>query len=598
MSRRRWSTAAGGIVAAIAAAAFTMVFQGSAAAVPTATTAAAPAGATTAAAPAGATTAAATAANLAAVPAAVACADIVNHDLRGIAGAPTRLDSAVAVAADPTSTAQPYCDVKGHTDAVHFEVKLPTTGWTQRLLMVGCGGYCGSVNANASTESTAGCPAVASGEFAVASTDLGHTGTAFAADGLWGLDNPTALIDFGYAGMHKTTLAAKAIIQAFYARPARYSYFTGCSNGGREALMEAQRYPTDYDGIIAGSPTIDDVVENTFEHGWNVRANEKADGTAILTADKIPALHAAVLAACGYRDGGIGTAVADPRGCHYDANSLVCRHGDDASCLTPAQAAAANKIWSGPVDAHGQHLAIGGLPYGSELSWVGGTALQVGQTFSVKTSGEFVYSYDFPNYDARWSGPTGITNENMQFTAGEWNYLTQTSAAIDSTDPDLSGFYKHGGKLIIWDGWADTGSSPVATLNYFDAVSRTLGQAETGRFVKLYMPPGEGHCGGGVASADYLTPLMNWRESGSAPDKIVTSFKASSATGAARTEAVFPFPKIAKFTGVGDPNDEANWVRSDPDHSYAQHYDWIGDFHYTPSFEKWFTASVTASSHA
>ena len=584
MSLRRWAVAGGG-VAVLIAAALTFTLPGGAVAAYPRAAGAAGQSATQSQSAAGSTT-------VASIPAAVSCADIVGHDLRGTAGAPTRLDSAALVPAS-AGVAQPYCDVRGHTDAVRFEVKLPTTGWTQRMLMVGCGGYCGTVNANSTTESTSGCPAVQSGELAVASTDLGHTGATFAADGLWGLNNPTAIIDFGYAAMHKATLAVKAVIRSYYAHPVRYAYFTGCSNGGREALMEAQRYPEDYDGIIAGSPTIDDVVENTFEHGWNVRSNENPDGTAILTSDKLPALHAAVLDACGSADGGIGTYIADPRGCHYNADALICEHGETASCLTPAQATVVNKLWSGPVDAKGQHLAIGGLPYGSELSW-GGTALAPGKTFSTSTSSEFVYSYDFPDYDARWSGPTGITNENMAFTDDEWNYLTQTSAAIDSTDPDLSAFYRHGGKLIIWDGWADTGSSPYATLNYYDAVSRTLGRAETDRFVKLYMPPNEGHCGGGVASADYLTPLMSWREKGVAPNRIVTSF---TSPGSTRTEAVFPFPSIAVYSGQGDVNDQANWVQANPQHTYAQHYDWIGNFHYTPSFEKWYTTTVTVSPH-
>lgn len=202
-------------------------------------------------------------ANLSLVPGAIACADLVAHDFTGIPGAPTRIDTATVEPSAPGSAPQPFCDVKGHAGSVHFELKLPITGWTQRLLTVGCGGYCGVMSYSASTESDTGCPLVQSGELAVATTDLGHTANAFAADGLWGLNNPTAIIDFGYAGMHKTTLAAKAIIDTYYRQPPTYSYLVGCSNGGRESLMEAQRFPNDYDGIVAGSPTIDDAVENT-----------------------------------------------------------------------------------------------------------------------------------------------------------------------------------------------------------------------------------------------------------------------------------------------------------------------------------------------
>lgn len=536
-------------------------------------------------------------ANLSLVPGAIACADLVAHDFTGIPGAPTRIDTATVEPSAPGSAPQPFCDVKGHAGSVHFELKLPITGWTQRLLTVGCGGYCGVMSYSASTESDTGCPLVHSGELAVATTDLGHTANAFAADGLWGLNNPTAIIDFGYAGMHKTTLAAKAIIDTYYRQPPTYSYLVGCSNGGRESLMEAQRFPNDYDGIVAGSPTIDDAVENTFAHGWNVRANSTPDGHAILTADKIPALHAAVLAACANRDGGIGTYVTDPRGCHFNAGSLICPGADSPSCLTAAQAAAANRLWQGPVDENGRHLTVGGLPYGSELGWIGWMVLRPEQTFSFSTSVDYTYSYDWPNYLSRWSGPTGITNRNMRFTVAEFNYLLQTGPAIDSTNPDLSGFYRHGGKLIMWDGSADIGSSPFATLNYYDAVTRMLGAARTDRFVKLYLPPGEYHCGGGPApaGADYLTPLMSWRELGAVPNKIVTTFTPTAGGAVARTEAVYPFPNIAVYTGRGDPNDQANWRESPPQHKYPRHYDWLGNFHYTPGYQKWYTPTVTVS---
>jgi len=425
----------------------------------------------------------------------------------------------------------------------------------------------------------------------MASTDAGHRKSdAFFADGLWARDDPGALVDFGYTGIHKTAVAAKAVIRAYYGQPARHSYFVGCSNGGRQGLMEAQRYPADFDGIVAGSPTIDDVETNTFYHAWNVRVNSTADGHAILTSDKIPALHQAVLDACGHRDGGLGDVVADPRGCRFDARALICRSGDAPTCLSPAQAVAADRIWQGPVDQRGRHLTPGDMPYGSELAWIGSMVLKPGQRFSFATSGDYTWSWDFPQYMARFDGPTGITNRNIRFTSAEFRHLTQTSPIIDSTDPDLSRFAARGGKLIMWDGWADTGSTPFGTLTYYDAAARYLGQRATDRFLKLYMIPGVYHCGGGPtpATADYLTPLMAWQERGIAPTRVVTSFAASPTDATViRTRPAFPYPSIAKYRGTGSPDDQANWVQAPPEHHYAAHYSWLGDSHYSPQFPLW-----------
>jgi len=191
---------------------------------------------------------------------------------------------------------------------------------------------------------------------------------------------------------------------------------------------------------------------------------------------------------------------------------------------------------------------------------------------------------------ARFDGPTGITNRNIRFTAAEFRYLTQTSPIIDSTDPDLSRFAARGGKLIMWQGWADTGSTPFGTLTYYDAVVRYSGQSATDRFLKLYMIPGVYHCGGGPtpATADYLTPLMTWQEQGVAPDRIVTSFAASPTDPTiTRTRPAFPYPSIATYTGTGNPDDQANSVQAPPEHRYAAHYSWLGDSHYHPGFPLW-----------
>jgi Tannase and feruloyl esterase len=250
----------------------------------------------------------------------------------------------------------------------------------------------------------------------------------------------------------------KAIIEAFYGQPARYSYFDGCSSGGRAALHLAQRYPADFDGILAGAPTIDNTATNTFSHAWNVRVNRAADGSSILTADKIPALAQAVLASCADRSG----MIQDPHACRFNARSLICAGADHPACLTPAQAHAANPIYQGPVDEGGRRLAPGGMPYGSEPAWVGSIALPKGTVYSVDTSSEYAFSYDFPNFMSNFF-VTGITNENIEFTSAQFRLLDALHGLNDPSNPDLSAFANRGGKLIMWQGWADSGTSPFAT---------------------------------------------------------------------------------------------------------------------------------------
>jgi Tannase and feruloyl esterase len=504
------------------------------------------------------------------------CSDLLNQDFTQVKDAPARLDAATVVT---QNTPQPYCDVTGYVASdVRFEVRLPTQGWTQRFLMLGCGGWCGSVNINTSTDNSGNaayqCPTFASGELAVASTDMGHekSGSYF-FDGLWAVDNPGAVVDFAYLGMHKATLISKALIQTYYGQTQKYSYFDGCSAGGREALDEAQRYPDDYNGILAGSAVIDWIAGQTFYHAWSIRSNMGADGKAILTADKIPALHNAVMSACADNSG----MITDPRGCHFDANSLV-----SSGTLTADQAHVANALWKGPVDEQGQLLNAGDEPYGSEPAWIGDMVPSSGDACNAQTcGGSYLQSFDFPNYVSNFH-VTGINTLNLQFTRQEFDFLNKYHGLFDTTDPDLRAFKDHGGKLIIWQGWTDTGTSPYGALNYWDAVRRSMGQEDENEFVKLYMIPGVFHCAGGPeggARVDFFDPLMQWVENGVAPAGVTVTYLPS-ATTAARTRPVFPFPTLALYTGQGDVNSASNYVATQPTQHFSDRLDWLGISHY------------------
>jgi feruloyl esterase len=523
----------------------------------------------------------------------MACADLLQLDFTGLEGAPTKLDTAAVEQASAAAPSE-QCVVTGYVASkVKFTVRMPTKNWTQRLMMQGCGGYCGDlINTFTSYTPSAAtdCPRITSGEFAVAWHNGGHTGSvntsrflAAIADGMWAITDPTALIDFFYASNHKATVATKAVMKAFYGRTPTFSYFDGCSSGGRAALHEAQRFPEDFDGIIAGAPTIDNTSENTFLHSWNVRVNSKPNGTSILTADKIPALAQAVLAACADNSG----MIQDPRTCHFDARTLLCPPGTDTpGCLTAEQAKVANLVWQGPVDQTGTLMSPGDQPYGSELAWAGSIALAAGVVFTQDTSSEFAFSFDFPNYMSRWD-VTGITNKNIQFTRSEFQFLDFMSGLNDPTNPDLSQFSAHGGKLLMWEGFADQGTSFLGTLNYYAAVRSLLGPSAASNFLSLYLLPGVYHCAGGpiAATFDFLTPLIAWVEDRVPPAKVVVSYRTdgSATSPVTRTRPVFPYPATSVYTGQGNVNDAANYVQGPPTPGVSDVLPWLGLTHYRAS---------------
>lgn len=507
------------------------------------------------------------AAQLAVVAPIKSCAEIKALDLsRGAAG-PARIDSAEIA----TEGAQQFCIVKGYVaPAVNFVIRLPASGWTQRYLQLGCGGYCGGATLTSGSvdRQSAGCGAYAGKEMAVATSDLGHRRSAtFFPDGVWAAGNPGAIVDFAYAANHKTALVAKAIVRAFYGSEPKYSYFSGCSDGGRQGLEEAQRFPDDFDGIVAGSTTLDVVATNTVWHAWNVRVNSRPDHMPILTADKIPALAKAVRDACAGPDG----LIADARACRFDARTLVCKSGqDDASCLTPEQADAATKIWQGPVDETGEHLFPGGLPRGSELAWIGSMVpAAAGASIGLATSSDYQWSWDFPSFMSAFGEIADVTNQNMNFTRAEFDRLNRLSGLLEPTDPDLTRFAAHGGKLIMWHGWADSGSAPLGSLNYFNAVHGAMGSAAK-ETIALYLVPGVYHCSAGPtpARADYLSPLMAWREDGAAPGAVTVSIEASPTDATiTKTVAVPPHPADAD--------------------AWPERTEWVGLAHYKPASETW-----------
>lgn len=526
-------------------------------------------------------------AKLATISPVMTCADVAGLDLSGVTDGSVSISSASVI----TGSGAAYCEVKGTISPANtFVVRLPTQGWTQRYVQTGCGGLCGS--ANIDYGKGADCQPVTDGTVASATTDMGHQGSGDPM-GSWAAHHPQKQIDFAYRGVHVTAQVAKAIIAKFYGQAQRYAYFVGCSDGGREALMEAQRYPEDFDGIVAGAPAANMVVQNTFHHTWNVMANRDADGKYILLAGKLPLIHQAVLDACDALDGVTDGLITDPRQCHFDPKTLICQSGQDRStCLTAAQAAVVQKLHDGATDPQGRYLEQkGSHPWGSELLWtLFVPSEQGGFNFS-----ETIAALPFSRYLAYYNtaNPDGQLSD-LKFTNASFWKTVQTSAYLSATNPDLSAFKKRGGKLLLWHGWNDQHISAAATLNYYHALKQTLGAGRTQSFVKLYLFPGVGHCGGGEGpdSFDLLSPMMAWVERGLAPHKIVAS-KVNEEGVTTRTRPVFPYPLVASYTGSGSTDDAANFVAKRSTYDEAGDYQWVGHALYTPGYQATCSANGT-----
>jgi feruloyl esterase len=481
------------------------------------------------------------------------CATLTALDLTAAPTAPSRIVSAGPVVVGGVV----FCDVRGYTaPQTQFEIKLPVATWQGRYVQEGCGGFCGDVPTEGASPAPAlasGCAPVADGALVTASDDEGHVG-ANRLDGLWGANDPALRTVFGYTSEHSLAVVAKAVIGGYYGRPPAYSYYDGCSDGGREALMEAQRYPADFAGILAGSPALDATDFAGELETWIYLSNTDAAGHQILGVDKLPALHAAVLKACAGADG----LIDDPRTCSFDPATVQCSAGaDSAACLTPAQVAVVRKFYTGPQDAAGRNLYPGGLPYGSELGWAGWDISAAGNALATNAAG---FAVNFLKYLAFDKPPApSFTLQDFRFTDAERFAIQQNADMYDSTDPDLTAFARHGGKIILYHGWADQAIPPFGTVAYYQAVTKATKDAAS--FSRLYMIPAQYHClagGDPQATGDLLSPLMAWVQDGQAPEAETFS-TVNPAAGQPASITVRPFDVDTKVAGNG-LNSEYAWI--------------------------------------
>lgn len=483
-------------------------------------------------------------------PAATAC-DVAA--LQRIAPAGTTITAAELVAASAIEPA--HCKVDGHAaspgNAVNFRLGLPTD-WNGKFYFEGVGGLGGAIGSLAK--------GLARG-YASASTDTGHV----ASDPDWGKSRAKE-IDYGYRGTHVTAVAAKALTASFYQRPPAHAYFNGCSNGGRQALMEVQRYPSDFDGVIAGDPATGTPMQVGRAVFFQRLLASKAN---YLPVEKIELLSKATLAACDAKDGLADGLISDPRPCDFDPATLTCQGAETGECLTAAQVGTVQTIYAGLKDASGHYVAPP-FPKGHEggptgwRGWITGNEPPVEQP-----DGTLAFTTRLP------SG-FGLADSNFRFLALEddapgfsWRTfrypqdlprLKTMTEILSPLDADLRPFRQAGGKLIVYHGWADPGISALGTLDYVEQVAKTVGgPAAADRFLRAYFVPGMHHCSGGpgVDQFDMLTALEGWVERGQAPAAITAARVERGVT--VRTRPLCPHPQVATYRGAGPVDDAASF---------------------------------------
>jgi feruloyl esterase len=461
-----------------------------------------------------------------------------------------------------------FCRVQGVTrpsadSKIQFEVWLPLpAGWNGKFLSSGEGGFAGQLNYGRNGTDGAIDEALRRG-FATASTDTGH----LSSDQWWAIGHPEKATDYLYRAKHVTTVAAKAIIAAYYGRAASHSYFSSCSNGGRQGLIEAQRYPDDFDGLIVGAPW------NFQSHSnagfiWDAQALA-APGAAI-PAEKLPMINAAVVAACDKNDGLADGVIADPRRCAFDPRSLTCRGADSKDCLTPPQVVALQKIYDGPRNPRTGESIFPGFARGGETGWTG-----MVRPPAARPGGLMVYFSNLVYQNPEWDLHSFNFDSDMTHvddTVGRFGNATST---------DYAAATRRGVKIIQYHGWNDQTLQPEYSPQYYEQVAKANGGIEkTQEFYRLFMVPGMTHCGGGLgasnfggsgqqtppvrdAAHDLQTAMESWVEQGVPPAQFIgTRFKDNQAAPRVveYTRPICLYPTVAKYRGVGDPNDAANFA--------------------------------------
>ena len=449
-----------------------------------------------------------------------------------------------------------HCRVHGVIDTeINFELLLPDD-WNGRFVMGGGGGYVGTVQ-NAALGYGEGPGALERG-YATVGTDTGHAGTGIEAN--WALGHDERQVNFGHRAVHLTAEAARSVVRHYYGRHEDFSYFVGCSRGGGQGMMESQRYPDDFDGIVAGAPAYH---WTAFTAGF-VQTQQKIFpdpsylDTPVITSENRILLHEAILEACDALDGVSDGVLTDPRACRFTPDSLPRCENDvaGADCLTPEQLAAINAIYGGPL-SRGVSI-FPGFPFGGENEvggwdrWIAGADLwaergvpNLHYGFGTELYKHFVF--DDPDWD--------YTRYDFSTWAED---VAETAAILDATDTELGPFRDSGGKLILWTGWSDSAITALGTIGYYEDVE--AGDAAVREYSRLFMLPGVLHCGGGRGpdSVDWLTAIENWVERDRPPERLIATRRNFDGESML-TRPVCPYPEVARYDGAGSTDDAGSF---------------------------------------
>jgi feruloyl esterase len=466
----------------------------------------------------------------------------------------------------------PHCKVAGVIGPeIHFELLLPEQ-WNGKFVMGGGGGFVGSV-----VNTAAGLYGAVQSGYATVGTDTGHQ--AHSLDASWALNNMERIVNFGHLAVHRTTVTAKALISAYYQQDIARNYFIGCSRGGGQALMEAQRYPEDFEGIVAGAPAYNWTMAMgaAMTQSTQLMFPDPDDlNEAIVGMKELELIESSYLKMCDEMDGIKDGILNDPRQCKFDVSSLLCKADKNDNCLSKQQLDAVQAVYDGPKDSKGKAMYYP-LPFGAETSAMGWPfAITGGLKYTVDVgdvglgsdfptphvpNGRYAFSTSFMKHliyhDPDWS----YKNFNFDSYAEDAKLLAKT---LNATSHDLSAFRKNNGKLLMWTGWSDALLSPLGTIAYHDNV---LAHDKTAKNdVRLFMMPGVEHCWGGVGPwvVNYLNVLDEWVESGKPPEE-TAAYWLDDKLQPAGSRLICAYPKVAKYDGKGDTRDVSSFSCVSPD---------------------------------
>ncbi|MFL6279083.1 MAG: tannase/feruloyl esterase family alpha/beta hydrolase [Vicinamibacterales bacterium] len=447
--------------------------------------------------------------------------------------------SSATNAALPYASLSPFCRVAAtltptSDSDIKIEVWMPLSDWNQRLQAVGNGGWAGSISYGALAA------ALAKG-YAAASTDTGHStpGASFA------MNHPEKLIDYGHRAVHEMTVQAKAIVAAFYGGGPKLSLWNGCSTGGRQGVIEASKYPADYDAIIAGATP----VTTPQLHGVRLQFNRMVHRTpdSYIPPEKYPAIHEAALKACDALDGVKDGIVDQPDRCSFDPVVIECKGNESAACLTPSQVETARAMYA-PVKnpKSGATISFPMLHPGSELGWA---TLAGPQPYAIAAEAFRYVVFNDPAWDPASFDPSS-----------DIAHLEHQAIGLEPPSPNLKPFFSRGGKLLMYHGWADQQVAPLNSISYFDAVLNASGKNAAGKSLALYLVPGMGHCQGGAGTDtfDKVAALEEWIRTGAAPAQILASHRTAGVTD--RTRPLCQYPQVAKYKGSGSTDDASSFA--------------------------------------